>query len=294
MSDNFIKTDRFYVSKLFPQRVQDSNKGTYGTVLNVAGSIYYPGAAYLSSISALKCGAGLVRLATESSVIGHVASKTPDITFVDLGQNEFGTIPKDGARYLKNLKEPSAISIGCGLSTLPPVKEFVNRFLKAYLDSSVPVIIDADGINILSSSSTPVIPLNSVITPHPAELSRLIGVDVEEIQSQRVKWADYASSQLDCIVVLKGKETVISIPNGNTFVNTTGNSALSKGGTGDVLTGMIAGFAAQGMKLEDASLLAVYLHGRAGEIASKKLSEYSVLASDLIEHIPLAIKEFVG
>ncbi len=291
--ENFVKVDRYYVSKLFPKRSENSNKGTFGTVLNFAGSIYYPGAALLSSLAALRAGCGLVRLATESSVIPIIASQTPDVTYIDLGNNEFGTIPKDAHKIVKEIKAPSAIAVGCGLSALNPIKEFVPKLLKHYLESSTPVIIDADAINVLSATENPPLPLNSVITPHPLELSRLIKVDVEQIQSDRLKWANYASSKLDCIVILKGHNTIISIPNGNTFVNTTGSSALSHGGTGDILCGMIAGFAAQGMKLEDASILAVYLHGRAGEIAGKKLSEYSVLASDILKFIPFAIKEFV-
>ena len=291
--ENFVKVDRYYVSKLFPKRSENSNKGTFGTVLNFAGSIYYPGAALLSSLAALRAGCGLVRLATESSVIPIIASQTPDVTYIDLGNNEFGTIPKDAHKFVKEIKAPSAIAVGCGLSALNPIKEFVPKLLKHYLESSTPVIIDADAINVLSATENPPLPLNSVITPHPLELSRLIKVDVEQIQSDRLKWANYASSKLDCIVILKGHNTIISIPNGNTFVNTTGSSALSHGGTGDILCGMIAGFAAQGMKLEDASILAVYLHGRAGEIAGKKLSEYSVLASDILKFIPFAIKEFV-
>ncbi len=290
--DNFVKIDRFYVSKLFPKRNENSNKGTFGSVLNFAGSTYYPGAALLSSVAALRVGAGLVRLATESNVIPIVASQTPDVTFIDLGSNDFGTIPKDAHKIIKEIKTPSAISIGCGLSALNPVKEFVLKLLKNYLSSSVPVVIDADAINVLSTVENPPIPLNSVITPHPLELSRLIKVDVEQIQADRLKWANFAASKLDCIVVLKGHNTVVSIPNGNTFVNTSGSSALAHGGTGDILCGMIAGFAAQGLKLEDASILAVYLHGRAGEIAGKKLSEYSVLASDVLKFIPFAFKEF--
>ena len=290
--DNFVKVDRFYISKLFPKRSENSNKGTFGTVLNFAGSIYYPGAAFLSSIAALRVGAGLVRLATESNTIPIIASQTPDITYIDLGNNELGTIPKDAHKIVKEIKAPSAISIGCGLSALNPIKEFVPKLLKHYLESSIPVVVDADAINVLSMVENPPLPLNSVITPHPLELSRLIKVDVETIQSDRLKWANYAASKLDCIVVLKGHNTIVSIPNGNTFVNTSGTSALAHGGTGDILSGMIAGFAAQGMKLEDASILAVYLHGRAGEIAGKKLSEYSVLASDILKFIPFAIKEF--
>ncbi len=290
--ENFIRTDRNYIKNLLPPRPKNGNKGTFGTVLNFAGSIYYSGAAYLSSIAALKVGCGLVRLASENEVISRISVLSPDITFINLGENEYGTLSKDSLKYIKNLKRPNAISIGCGLTTFPPAKEFVLKFLESHLNSDTPIVIDADAINILACENKKPVPLNSVITPHPLELSRLLKVDADEIENNRIKFAKKASGQFDCIVVLKGKNTVISTPNGNTFVNSTGNTALSKGGSGDVLTGMIAGFAAQGMKLEDACVLACYLHGKAGEIASYKLSEYSVLASDLVNFIPNAIKEF--
>ena len=133
-------------------------------------------------------------------------------------------------------------------------------------------------------------PLNSIITPHPMELSRLMGVDISEIQQNRAKWAWEASKEYDCIVLLKGHETVIAVPSGKIFINHTGNSALSKAGSGDVLTGMIAGFCAQGIALEEAACCAVYIHGITSEIASKSMTEYCVLASDLIKYIPLAMK----
>lgn len=282
------------VSKFLPQRVQISNKGTYGNVLNIAGSMFYPGAAYLSSISALKVGAGASMLATASDVIPIVASNSPDITFLDLGQSPLGTIPKDGIKYLNGVANSHAISIGCGLSTLGGTKNFVMSFLKNNINSQTPIIIDADAINILATENKKVLPLNSIITPHPLELSRLLEVDVKEIQSNRVKWAWEASKYLDCIVLLKGHESVIAIPNGKIFINPTGNSALSKAGAGDVLTGMITGLCAQGASLENAACLAAYLHGLCGEIASRTQGEYSVLASNLPNVIPMAIKEILS
>lgn len=282
------------VSKFLPQRVQISNKGTYGNVLNIAGSMFYPGAAYLSSISALKVGAGASMLATATDVIPIVASNSPDITFLDLGQSPLGTIPKDGIKYLNGVANSHAISIGCGLSTLGGTKNFVMSFLKNNIDSQTPIIIDADAINILATENKKVFPLNSIITPHPLELSRLLEVDVKEIQSNRVKWAWEASKYFDCIVLLKGHESIIAIPNGKIFINPTGNSALSKAGAGDVLTGMIAGFCAQGTALENAACLAAYLHGLCGEIASRTQGEYSVLASNLPNVIPMAIKEILS
>ena len=126
------------------------------------------------------------------------------------------------------------------------------------------------------------------------ELSRLMGIDVKEIQQNRAKWAWEASKEFDCIVLLKGHESVIAIPNGKIYINHTGNSALAKAGTGDVLTGMIAGFTAQGLALEEATCCAVFVHGIAAEIASKSMTEYCVLASDLLKYIPLALKAIIN
>lgn len=290
---SITKLSKEIVSKFLPQRVQVSNKGTYGNVLNIAGSMFYPGAAYLSSISALKVGAGAVMLASASDVIPLVASNSPDITFLDLGQSPVGTIPKDGIKYLDGVANSHAVSIGCGLSTLGGTKNFVMSFLQKHIESQTPIIIDADAINILSSTNKKLFPLNSIITPHPLELSRLLEVDVKEIQSNRIKWAWEASKYFDCIVLLKGHESVIAVPNGKIFINPTGNSALSKAGAGDVLTGMIAGLCAQGATLENAACLGAYLHGLCGEIASKTQGEYSVLASNLPNIIPMAIKEIL-
>src|SRR5699024_2196122 len=130
-------------------------------------------------------------------------------------------------------------------------KNFITSFLQSNMDSQTPIIIDADAINTLASTNKKLFPLNSIITPHPLELSRLLDVDVKEIQSNRLKWAWEASKSFDCIVLLKGHESVIAVPNGKIFINPTGNSALSKAGAGDVLTGIIAGLCAQGASLEN-------------------------------------------
>lgn len=283
------KLTREYIRDLLPNRSINSHKGTYGTVLNIAGSLQYPGAAYLSSISALKVGCGLVTLATATSVIPIVASQTPEITFLNLGESNYFSIPKDGNKYIQ--MTPNAISIGCGLGLLGGVKDFILSFLSKYENSSIPIVIDADAINALSSSIVKKIPLNSVITPHPKELSRLIKVPVEEIQGNRVAYAWETAKQFECMVVLKGYETVIAVPNGKIFVNTTGNSALAKGGSGDILTGMIAGFAAQGLKPEDAVSLAVYLHGLSGEVAGQAYSPRCTLATNILNAISPAIKD---
>ena len=282
--------NRDLIISLMPKRKPDSHKGNFGHVLNIAGSTQFPGAAYLSSISSLKVGAGYCMLASCSDVTNIVASQSCDITYLDLGQSQYGTIPKDAVRNVSAIANYDVISIGCGLNLVGGVVDFVINFLKKNKDSYIPIIIDADGINSIASAKFFKFPLNSIITPHPMELSRLMGVDVDEIQQNRAKWAWEASREFDCIVLLKGHETVIAIPNGKIFINHTGNSALSKAGTGDVLTGMIAGFCAQGLSLEASACVSTFLHGLAGEFASKNLSEYGVLASDLVKYIPIAIK----
>lgn len=290
-----VNIEKSYVRDLLPIRYPNSNKGTYGTVLNIAGCLMYPGAAFLSSISALKSGAGLCCLATESNTLSIIASNTPDIIYTNLGTSDKYTIPKDAVKNLKDISKYKAVSIGCGLSTERTTRDFVLKFLNKNLKSDKPFVIDADAINILASSDNMPIPVSSVITPHPLELSRIMDMDVEEIQEDRVKAASCAADYLGCVVLLKGKDTVIAAPEEeNVYINTTGNSALSKGGAGDILTGMIAGFLAQGLKMQEAVHLAVYLHGRAGEIASNALTEYGVLSSNLINYIPAAIKDLQG
>ena len=282
------------ILNLLPKRVQNSHKGTFGHVLNIAGSTQFTGAAYLSSIASLRVGAGYTMLASCSDVINTISSMCPDITFLDLGQSNYGTIPKDSLKYISAIANYDVVSIGCGLNLIGGVKDFILNFIKKNCNSYTPIIIDADAINTLSEANNFSFPLNSVITPHPLELSRLLGVDVQEIQQNRAKWAWEASREFDCIVLLKGHESVIAIPNGKIFINHTGNSALAKAGSGGVLTGMIAGFCAQGLSLESAVCTAVYMHGLTSEIASKVMSEYCVLASDLIKYIPYAFKTILN
>lgn len=278
------------ILRMLPKRIENSHKGTYGHVLNIAGSCQYTGAAYLSSISSLRVGAGHCALASCSDVVNSISAKCPDITFFDLGQSQYGTVPKDAIKHISAIANYDVVSIGCGLNLVGGVDEFILNFLKKNKNSYTPIVIDADAINAMSVSKTLNFPMNSIITPHPMELSRLMGVPVQEIQQNRAKWAWEASREFDCIVLLKGSESIISIPSGKIFINHTGNSALAKAGSGDVLTGMIAGFCAQGATIENAACLAVFLHGLAGEIASRSMSEYCVLASDLIKYIPYAMK----
>ncbi len=265
-----------------PKREQFSNKGTFGKVLNIAGSEYYTGAAYLSSISALKTGCGYVALSSSPKVINTVSLRTSDIVFIPI------------ADVKKHISKYDVISIGCGLSTDLSVSILYKSLLESVSELEIPIIIDADGLNLLSKMKNEIsLPKNLIITPHPKEASRLLKAEVEDIIEKPIQYAKMLSEKYNSTTVLKMHSTVVCSPELDIYVNETGNSALAKAGTGDVLTGMIAGLCAQKMNIFDAAKLGVYLHGKAGEIASGMLSEYSVLASDLLKYIPLAIIDFL-
>ena len=264
-----------------PQRKEISNKGTYGRVLNIAGSDYMPGAAYLSSVSALKIGCGYCFLCSSERVINSVAAKTSNVVFVPLKE------------LAKSIKSADVVEIGCGLSQS---KEGVNIFNKTILNADInkPLIIDADGLNILSKN--PKIFLNKgfknvVLTPHPKEAARLLNVG--SISDKVEDAAKQISEKYNCVTVLKTHKTFVYSPDGRQYTNTTGNNALAKAGSGDVLTGMISGLIAQGMDIFEGACLGVYLHGLCADIKAEELTQYSVMADDIIDAISIAVKTIV-
>ncbi len=259
-----------------PNREQNSNKGTFGKVLNFAGSKNYIGAAYLSTISPLKAGAGFVALASEKEIIRVVSSLLPEAVYLS---------SKEG---LKNIKNFSVVLIGCGLGNSD--KLFLN-VIKKLQKETTPAVIDADGLNILSRHNIK-LPQNSIITPHPLEAARLLGVSLEEILENLEGSAKKLSEKFNCVAVLKTHRTIICYKD-KIFINQHGCSALAKAGSGDVLAGIIAGLLAQKTDLFEAAKLGVYLHSRAGEIASEDMTEYSVLASELPKYLPKAIAEII-
>lgn len=280
-----------YVKKLLPKRYLDSHKGTFGHVLNIAGSGFYTGAAYLSSLSPLKMGCGRSTLASVQSVLGSVSSLTPDVILMPLEETKDKTISANAIKKLeKTLDKYDVIAIGCGLSTNEETEVFVEELMHILKTSKTPVIIDADGLNIIAAQKILDLPLNTILTPHPMEMARLMGVNVEQILLQPDFWAKKCADKYSATVILKIHKTIVADTKGNSYQNNTGNTALSHGGSGDVLCGMISGFIAQGLNPFDASILAVYLHGKTAELASRDLTEYSTLASDLLKYIPSAIK----
>lgn len=283
------------VKYLIPKRPKESNKGTFGRILTIAGSLNYQGAAYLSAVSALKAGAGLVSLATIETVINNISALTPNLTFLHLRDSYRQCIASDSFSELKpHIKNYNVIAMGPGLSDNAAVFAFVNEALGYLKDIDTPIVLDADALNAIADSKMTKLPPNSIITPHPKEMSRLLEVSVEEIQENRENSARKAAEKFGCTVILKGNGTIVCTKDFRFFKNTSGNSALAKAGSGDVLTGIIAAFLAQGLSCENAAIAGVYLHGLCGEIASEKLTEYCVLAQDVVDAVPEAFKKVLG
>ena len=278
---------------LLPRRSADSNKATFGNVLNVAGSVNYRGAACLSSVASLRVGAGYSTLACPEAVANSASSLTPDIVTIPLKIHDGGIDRTEYKKILEVAHKYRVLAIGCGLFSLhgdnENTKAFFASLMAAIAGFELTVVIDADGLNILSELQPIDLPRNSILTPHPKELSRLLKIETEIIQSDRAAHAKLAAEKFGATIVLKGHRTIVT-DGSSMFVNTTGNSGLAKAGTGDVLTGTIAGLAAQGLDPLGAACLGSYLHGKAGEIASRELTEYGVLASDLSRYLPRAIR----
>ncbi len=285
--DNVV--DKKFIFSKMPKRQQNSNKSSFGRILNIAGSKKYKGSAYLSSASALKTGAGYVTLASVDCVCESVSAMLPEVAFYPLNSTQDGSISND---KIDDLYKHDVISAGCGITQNPNTKDFLVKLLNS-VNPSQKIVLDADGINIVSCCKDEVSLKNVVITPHPKELARFLNVEPEEIINNREKYARIASQAYGCITLLKGHNTVIT--NGDeVYINPTGNSSLAKAGTGDVLTGIIAGFMAQKVNSMDAAILGAYVHGLSAQIISEKMTQYCVLASDVIEYLPSAFTQILS
>ncbi|MDR2533063.1 MAG: NAD(P)H-hydrate dehydratase [Oscillospiraceae bacterium] len=283
----FIDED---VLRHIPVRKKSSHKGDYGRLLNIAGSEQYIGAALLSTKAALKCGAGIVTLASVRSVCRSIAPAVPEATYLPLYADADGFADGESTETVKSkLGAFNTIALGCGLGITANTQNLTEFVLK---NCSQPVILDADGINLLSLNIN-ILKENDrikVITPHPMEFSRLTGVSVTEIQADRIRHAREFSAARNAVTVLKGINTVIAAPDGRAFVNITGNPGLAKGGSGDVLTGMIASFTAQGVRPLEASMLGVYLHGLTADELAKSTALSGIMPGDIAEILPVVMK----
>jgi hydroxyethylthiazole kinase-like uncharacterized protein yjeF len=281
-----------WAASSLPARPRGANKGTFGKVLVGAGSINYIGAAYLACTGAMRVGAGLVTLATAASLQPILAVKLTEATYLPLPESQLGVTSVEAAGVIhRQCGDYNVLLLGCGLGQNAATVEFVSALL---LKTGLPgLVLDADTLNILARLPNwwKGLAGDAVLTPHPGEMSRLTGITIDEIQSDRPGVARKFAAAWGKTVVLKGAYTVIAGPDGRCRVSPFANPGLASAGTGDVLSGCIAGLAAQGLPLFEAACLGVYLHGLAGEMVSKDLGDAGMLASDLLPVLPLAIKK---
>ncbi len=298
-------------SALLAPRAPEANKGSYGHALIIGGSVGKAGAAAMAGFAALRAGAGLSTIATPKSVLSTVASFHPEVMTEPLAETTDGTISLRALNAVPALLErKTVVAIGPGISRNVETAKFVRALVKqgalrpgsvkprpakskANKPAAVPantiIVLDADALNAFEGEADE---LNGhgrsiVITPHPGEMARLTGLTIAEIQANRLEVARRFSREHELIVVLKGHRTLTAAPDGTVWVNSTGNPGMATGGTGDVLTGMIAGLIAQHPRhVLEATALAVYLHGLAGDLAAEALGEQSLVATDLVRFLP--------
>jgi NAD(P)H-hydrate epimerase len=279
-----------WAQSILPKRPLNANKGTFGKVLVVAGSINYIGAAYLACEGAMRAGAGLVTLATAVSLQPILAAKLTETTYLPLPEVQPGVTALTAAKILHNhCEDYNVLLVGCGLGQRPPTIDFVNALIVEKLPK---LILDADALNALSKTANwwQKLPADAILTPHPGEMARLANTSVEAVQSDRLGIAQKMAKQWQKTVVLKGAYTVVAHPDGRAKTSPFANPGLASAGTGDVLSGAIAGLLAQGISSFDAAALGVYLHGKAGEAVRTRLGDAGMVASDLLPELPLVIK----
>jgi hydroxyethylthiazole kinase-like uncharacterized protein yjeF len=278
--------------RLLPlHREPEANKGNYGHALIVSGSLGKTGAAVLSARGALRAGAGLVTVATPETVLPIVAAGAPELMTAPLPATDTGSISLrslEYGRFTELLKGKNVLALGPGLSTHAETQQYIRAVLA---DVTLPVILDADGLNAFAGRSDELANRQGAplcVTPHPGEMARLLGCTVKEVQDDRLNTALKAAARWQAHIVLKGFHTVVATPDGRAFVNSTGNPGMATGGTGDVLTGILAGLTAQfgTAAWETVLSFGVYLHGLAGDLAAERVGQHSLIASDLVESLP--------
>lgn len=272
------------VLRRLPRRAADSNKGSYGRVVAVAGSMAYRGAAALCCESALRTGAGLVYLASVEPVLQLVLTRTPECCALPCRTDaDGGVMAADAAAVRQRFADTSAV-----LLAGPGLGESAGRVLNALGGIGAPwrgAVLDADALNAIAAGelgTTPFLPPDTVLTPHPGEMARLLGTTVAAVQADRPGAAARCARRFNCVAVLKGTGTIVAAPDGKMIQNPTGNPGLARGGSGDVLAGMLAALLAQGLPAFDAALCAVWLHGAAADACAARTSQMTMLPHDIL------------
>ena len=277
------------IASIFAPRARDSNKGRYGHVLIVAGSRGKSGAAAMAGLAALRAGAGLVTVACPEAALASVAAFSPELMTEPLAETASGVISRAALSRIQELAgKLTLIAIGPGIGTDNETRDVVRTIFEGL---EKPMVVDADALNCMAGSEWKSSGAPRILTPHPGEMSRLAARSILEIQADRIGSARAFAAERHVTLVLKGEGTVIAFPDGRVWINSTGSPAMATGGTGDILTGLTAGLAAQFPDdLDRATAAAVYLHGLSGEFAARHLGEQPVIATDLLRYLPEGIR----
>ncbi len=281
------------IAALFPPREFNSHKGSYGHLLVIAGSTGKTGAAALCADAAMRCGTGLVTLGVAKSLNPIMESLSLEPMTHPLPEKEKGFLSDNCLKDILDLvKGKQALALGPGLGTREGTKKLVYGLIE---QSPVPLVLDADAINCIAENPDILKKKTkaAILTPHPGEMARLFNLSTQDVQADRIGIARKLASEFDVTLILKGAQTLIALSDGNVFINPTGNPGMASGGMGDVLTGMISGFLAQGFSPEPASLAGVYIHGLCADILSKQMGGFGFMARDVINAIPKTIFQHI-
>ena len=279
-------------------RPRDAHKGSFGHALIAAGSLGKSGAAVLAGRAALRAGAGLVTVVTSPDALPIVAAGMPEFMTAPLVPTKPGAakMKSFGGAFTALASGKSVLAMGPGLGTAPETQKWIRSVVAT---TDLPVILDADALNAFAAKPGELKRRKTsllALTPHPGEMARLLGIKPADVQSRRLEVAREAAARWRAFVILKGVHTILATPDGQTFINTTGNPGMAKGGSGDVLTGILAGLTAEfGCQPWERTLgLGIYLHGLAADVAASRLGEIPMVATDLIEALPAAFAELLG
>lgn len=285
----FHLTDLSVVKPHLKPRVPADHKGTFGHVALLAGAAEKLGAGYLASLAALRVGAGLVTYFLPESSFEKFDARYAEIMCMSVPDRARKHFHADGVKVVVNeLAKKSVLAIGPAIGTHDETRAFEREVIAA---ANLPLVIDADGLNNIDLKQVSAKPSPVVLTPHPAEFGRLVGMNTEAVQKDRLKLARKLAHDKNVICVLKGYQTITALPDGTAYINPTGGPAMASAGMGDALTGAIAGFIAQGVDPGMAAVIGVYVHGLAGDIAAGEIGDRGVVASDVIKRLPTAIRE---
>nr|WP_302704073.1 NAD(P)H-hydrate dehydratase [uncultured Ruminococcus sp.] len=282
------ETDRLLFNKAVFNRPDDSNKGTLGSLLCICGSYGMAGAAIMAGKAALRCGIGLLKIAVPKSIYPVCATNILESVYYPLEETSNGVISSKNTDFLLEMCEKSsAVVIGCGLSVCDDTKNLVQSVIT---NCEKPLVIDADALNCICNKPEILKNLKApaIITPHPGEMARLLHSTPKTVNSNRENTAIDFAKKFGVVTVLKGAGTIIASPDGEVYINHTGNSGMATGGSGDVLSGIIGSLLAQGASPINATAAGVFLHGTIGDLAAEKLGKISMLPTDMIDMIPTA------